>query len=315
MGRDLDRQKVIEVFKNNRHEPLNVNGALGILGLDNSYYEGMKKYVQRLHQEDVLERTRRGFYRYKGEKEELKKILHEEEFKVHYLHIWGHTKGTKKESTSGFGTRDKRDTERDKMRRLLGMEQSVLDYWQYEGNKMVYKTSWEGRKVEIKVAPPNRVEILLGASEDDLDGYMMWGYFNWLRGWISPIDWNAIEWDGCNIGINIDTGKITILDAKRITYQEFENELRAYYDKKILNKTRKEIHANNIKLPITELIQSLRGDAPLGVADLKDQVEILKKGISELSSRDKRLLALLDKLLIALSNINPQLAVVKYGKG
>jgi hypothetical protein len=217
MGSKLDRQKAIEVFKHNRSESLNVDGALSFLGLDSGYKEGMKKYAQRLCKDGIIERTSRGFYRYKGELKEVDKILHDEYPKVHYLKIYGRSKGTNIEGSPAIGTRDKRDSERDKMRQLLDMQQSKLDYWENEGNKLVYKTSWEGRGMRIEVSPPDVIEITLSASNNDLDYYELWGWFNWIKGWISPIDWYDIDWIKCSIGINIDMKGVLIEDTRKIT--------------------------------------------------------------------------------------------------
>jgi hypothetical protein len=147
-----------------------------------------------------------------------------------------------------------------------------------------------------------------------MDYYELWGWYNWIKGWLSPIEWYNIEWEKVDIGLNIDMKGLIVEDFRKLTYREFENEMRAYYFKKVKGIVRKEIHAYNVKLPITELIKSLRGDMPLGVSDLKHEIKILREGIETLSTRDKRIIALMDKLLILLSDLNPKLAVIKYGK-
>lgn len=251
-----------------------------------------RQNLKRLTDDGVINRPHRGFYVYPKEKTsklDLKKELREQTIQLHNLRLIS-PNVTDLEVYPSLSTKLQSDSIRDKIRTTL--QQTSIEIWEHIGNKDVLKTAWNGRSLEFQKS--TRIEIILRAGDLPLDEVETYGFHEFLKGWFSPVNFDAITWSIPYMELNIDLHHVT-LTPNMITLQDYEGIFQRWYQRKS-GALRRE---NRIKVPTTleEVVKNLRGEQPMGIVGLNKQIGILFEGVKELKSLYAQMKAERDKLM------------------
>lgn len=307
-----DIDLILEFLELHKGMEFNVDGVLTGLGWKKTKKATIRQSLNRLHERGVLKKPHRGFYAYpkdKKSKVNLKEVLDEEKVEMHNIRLVS-PNVTEIDPYPLLDTKLQGDTARDKLRSLF--KQTKIEIWEMIGNKETHNTIWEGRALRIERS--SIIEISLMAGEKPLDEWEMYGFHQFLKGYFRPIDFDAIPWKIPYAEVNIDTHRVTITPTM-ITMQDYEGVYQRWYQKKSKGVARRENRTKLEGTTLTELIENLRGEQPIGVVSLNKKLDLLMEGIRELSKLYKQSQAKDQKLmdmLIELKRDKP--LVVRYNE-
>jgi hypothetical protein len=180
--------------------------------------------------------------------------------------------------------------------------------WVLEGNKRVFEASWRQRRVRIEAAP-SVLEVRASCSDLPLSIPEFDAYLSFLEGLFYP-DFYAYAWEFPSLGVNVDRTGYWIEGCNSVTMQDARGYIARWYNKQGIG-VRQEVHMFS-NLGLDDVLRFLRGNAPLGVSDLRDQVNTLEKGIRALSSDNRRTRVMLTRFIEILHEMSPQPTILAY---
>lgn len=247
--------------------------------------------LSRLFKQGQVERETRGFYRYREPETEKPANLDDEPIGFHGIHMRAHL--SKLEGWSPFLSNS-----------ITGEE----TYWLHEGNKRVFEASWRQRRIRVE-ASPKTLEARVACSDHPLSIPEFDAYISFLEGLFYP-DFYSYAWEFPSIGVNVDRTGFWIEGCNSISMKDARGYIARWYNKKGIG-TRQEVHMFS-NLGLDEVIGFLRGNSPLGVSDLREQVNFLHKGIKELSKDNRRLKTMLTRFIEILHEMSPEPTIFAF---
>jgi hypothetical protein len=249
--------------------------------------------LARLLKKGQVTREARGFYKYREEERKKPVELSEGHVSFHGIQMVANLSklegGSPLLSTSITGT-------------------EKAPEWVLEGNKRVFEASWRQRRVRIMHAP-STLEASLTTSENSLTVPELDAYLSYLEGLFYP-DFYSYAWVFRSIGINVDRAGYWIEGCNSITMKDARGYIARWYNKQGIG-VRQEVHMYT-NLGLDEVVSFLRGNAPLGVSDLREQVNALEKGIRALSSDNRRTRVMLTRFIEILHDMSPEPTILAY---
>lgn len=249
--------------------------------------------LARLLKRRLVTREVRGFYRYKDTGEKKPVQLADGDVAFHGIHMRANL--SKLEGGSPLLSTS-----------ITGVEKAPE--WIVEGNKRVFEASWRKRRVRIMHAP-SAIEVNVTASESPLSIPEFDAYLSFLEGLFYP-DFYAYAWEFPSLGVNVDRVGYWIEGCNSVTMQDARGYIARWYNKQGIG-VRQEVHMFS-NLGLDDVLRFLRGNAPLGVSDLREQVNTLEKGIRALSSDNRRTRVMLTRFIEILHEMSPQPTILAY---
>jgi len=251
--------------------------------------------LARLLKKGLIEKPVRGFYKWRDPGKKDIKDTAPDEVKFHGLTMEAVL--TKLEGWSPLLTNANSPVGAEKM-----------PQWIVEGNKKVFETSWRQRGVRVEVSE-RKVEVRLSASQNPLSIPELDAYFSFLEGLFFPnfysYAWSLVHW-----GINVDHSEWWLDGATSITMCDARGYISRWYNKKGLG-ARQEVHGS-VSIGLEQVINYIRGTAPLGVGDLRQKCDLLEEGIRVLSKDYRRMQVMLTKFVEILDEMNPRPTLLPY---
>lgn len=249
--------------------------------------------LARLTKKGLITREVRGFYKFKEPEQKKPVNLAEGEVTFHGIHMRANLskleRGSPLLSTS-----------------ITGVEKAPE--WIIEGNKRVFEASWRQRRVRIMHAP-STLEATVTSSENSLSIPEFDAYLSFLEGLFYP-DFYSYAWEFPSLGVNVDRVGYWIEGCNSITMQDARGYIARWYNKQGIG-VRQEVHMFS-NLGLDEVLSFLRGNAPLGVSDLRDDVNTLEKGVRVLSKDYRRMQVMLKRFLEILHEMSPEPTILPY---
>lgn len=251
--------------------------------------------LSRLMKRGAVERPVRGFYCWKEQEKKGLQDIADDEIKFHGIHM--QAKLSKLEGGAPL------------LSKTINLgDKEKIDTWIIEGNKRVFETSWRQRRVRIEVSSAN-IEIKITCTDNPLSVPELDAYISFLEGLFFP-DFYSYAWELPSWGINVDHTDWWIEGANSITMRDARGYIARWYNKKGIG-ARQEVHGF-VTLELNEVINFLKGNAPMGVSDLREQVNILKRGIKELSKDNRRVKTMLTRFIEVLYEMSPEPTIIAY---
>lgn len=250
--------------------------------------------LSRLFKRGLVEREVRGFYRFKEQEKQKPVDLETEGICFHGIHMQAYLSDL--EGWAPF------------LSSSIIEDREKVEYWIIEGNKRVFETSWRKRRVRVEVSAKN-IEVRVSCSETPLTVPEFDSYLSFLEGLFYP-DFYSFAWEFPSIGVNVDHEGFWIEGCNSITMKDARGYISRWYNKKGIG-ARQEVHMFS-NLGLEEVVNFLRGKAPLGLSDLREQVNVLKNGIKELSKDNRRVRTMLTRFIEVLHDMSPEPSILAY---
>ena len=249
--------------------------------------------LARLTKKGLITREVRGFYRFKEPERKKPVDLADGDVAFHGIHMRANL--SKLEGWAPLLSSS-----------ITGTEKAPE--WVLEGNKRVFEASWRKRRVRIEAAP-SVLEVRASCSDLPLSIPEFDAYLSFLEGLFYP-DFYGYAWEFPSLGVNVDRAGFWIEGCSSITMQDARGYIARWYNKQGIG-VRQEVHMFS-NLGLDDVLRFLRGNAPLGVSDLREDVNTLEKGVRVLSKDYRRMQVMLKRFLEILHEMSPEPTILPY---
>jgi hypothetical protein len=267
----------------------------------------VRKAIERLVARNEIERSHRGFYRWRtfAKTDDIKESHDAHEVMFHGLHMIANridlSNRKKSPKSARIGTVGNFP---DYLSKIDPLQKPLDEFITTVGNKDVLHLSWDdgvGISIEQSVS---KIEIIIKCSDKPLTIPKLHACLSYLEGLFYPYfheyDWRFINW-----AVNVDHTDLWLEDITSMTLREVEGTIQRWYNKKNLNVCRREVHSQT-PIPIEEAIKNLRGDTPIGVTNLQREIELMHLAIAKLNKQSERFETMLKRLTEVIIAISPE---------